>query len=180
MALGGVATGSMNAQLAASAVATSKGAARTPSAAALAANTGSTVVVTAVLLVNSVRKTTRVATANTTSNMGEPASVVRLDASQPAIDTVTCDSAGQRQAAAEQQQDVPGQTFCARQCAAHGLQGLVGAHCTAKDGSPQESCWNNERVFFITTNDATPPIVCGPFSLTMPAAGLQYPESDRD
>ena len=64
IALGGVATGSMNAQLAAKHTGTVKETGRTPIAIARAPNTGKKVVVVVTLLVISVKKIIKVATAN--------------------------------------------------------------------------------------------------------------------
>ena len=64
IALGGVATGSMNAQLAAKHTGTVKETGRTPMAIASAPNTGKKVVVVVTLLVISVKKIIKVATAN--------------------------------------------------------------------------------------------------------------------
>ncbi len=65
IALGGVATGSMKAQLAAIVTGTASTSGSIPSSTANAATTGSSVAVVATLLVSSVRKTTRLVIAIT-------------------------------------------------------------------------------------------------------------------
>ena len=74
MALGGVATGIMNAQLAAMAAGTSSSSGSTPAATATAASTGSAAAVVAVLLVNSVRNTIVLTTTSITISVGNPCS----------------------------------------------------------------------------------------------------------
>ncbi len=77
MALGGVATGNMNAMDAARAAAAMRGRAGTPSPSATPAMSGMPRADVAVLLVSSVRKTKRAVVASTTTGKGAPRSVSR-------------------------------------------------------------------------------------------------------
>src|SRR3970040_474418 len=72
IAFGGVATGSMNAQLAASAAGTASINGSTPIAVASDPTTGRNAAVVAVLLVSSVRNTTTVVTTRVTGRSGHP------------------------------------------------------------------------------------------------------------
>ena len=90
IALGGVATGSMNAQLAAIVIGTVRNRGDMPSCSAIAPITGSRVAVVARLLVSSVRKITRVTDAKTSTAMPSALSGARLSPSHnasPEFDT---------------------------------------------------------------------------------------------
>ena len=84
IAFGGVATGSIKAQLAASVTGTQSTSGSIPDEAAIAAITGSNVAVVARLLVSSVKKTTSPAAATTSTSIPILVSGVRLSPSQTA------------------------------------------------------------------------------------------------